>query len=612
MQMSKYIVALGLALLIAPAWAKTYKSPAGVVADIAKDRAYVLEEFGDLCVVDISTMKVERRIAVPAKCTGIAMSPDGANAYVTVGTPNGSVVAINVSAGTQMMTMPAGHTPMFPVISADGARLYVCNRFSNDISILDTCTGAELSRVPVLREPVAAALTLDGKKLYVSNFLPVGPSNDDVSASAISVIDTGGTEGSRFAKVIGMIELPNGATGLRGICMSPDGKFAYAVHILARYQMPTTQLERGWMNTNALSVISVADDKPVNTVLLDDVELGAANPWAAACTADGKYLAVAHAGTHEVSVIDRAALHERLEKAAAGERVNEVTASAADVVNDLSFLVGLRRRVALPGNGPRAITLAGTKALVAEYFSDSVSAFDVADQKHAVATLRLGPEVAQSAERRGEMLFHDALMCFQQWQSCISCHPDARADAINWDLLNDGIGNGKNTKSMLLSHQTPPVMSLGVRDKAETAVRAGMKFIQFIVRPEEDAAALDAYLKSLKPVPSPRLVDGKLSKPAERGKKVFENAGCASCHSGPLYTSLQKYDLGTGTDLDAGKPFDTPSLIEVWRTAPYLHDGRAGDMLELFKKYNPGDKHGKTSNLSDQDLKDLVEFILSL
>jgi hypothetical protein len=471
---------------------------------------------------------------------------------------------------------------------------------------LEAGTGAVIARVAVPREPFAAALTPDGKKLYVCNLLPTGPANDEQSAASISVIDTDA------AKVVATIEMPNGTTGLRGICMSPDGSHAYAVHILARYQMPTTQLERGWMNTNALSIVNVVDDKLLNTVLLDDVELGAANPWAVACTADGKCIAVTHAGTHEVSLIDRDALHGRLNTAAQGQRVTEVTSSAADVPNDLSFLPGIRRRVPIAGNGPRAIALAGSKVFAAEYFSDSVSAFDAAEAKPAVTALKLGPDVAPTAERRGEMLFSDAMMCFQQWQSCISCHPDARADAINWDLLNDGIGNSKNTKSMLLSHQTPPVMSLGVRDNAEIAVRAGMKFIQFVLRPEEDAAALDAYLKSMKPVPSPHLVDGKLSNSAERGKDVFERAGCASCHSGALYTNLKKFNLDTGTEQDAGKPFDTPSLIEAWRTAPYLHDGRAADMMELLTKYNPGDKHGNTSGLSEQELKDLVEFLLSL
>jgi cytochrome c peroxidase len=174
------------------------------------------------------------------------------------------------------------------------------------------------------------------------------------------------------------------------------------------------------------------------------------------------------------------------------------------------------------------------------------------------------------------------------------------------------MGNPKNTKSLLLSHKTPPVMVTGIRDSAETAVRAGIKFIQFVVRPEADAVAIDEYLKSLKPIPSPHLVSGKLSEAAKRGKLIFEKeAGCASCHPAPLYTDMKKYDVGTGKDRQKGHEFDTPTLIEVWRTRPYLYDGRAVTIKEVLTKYNVGDKHGKTSTLSEQEINDLAEFVLS-
>ena len=184
-------------------------------------------------------------------------------------------------------------------------------------------------------------------------------------------------------------------------------------------------------------------------------------------------------------------------------------------------------------------------------------------------------------------------------------------DGLNWDLLNDGIGNPKNTKSMLLSHKTPPAMVTGVRGGAEVAVRMGFKHILFVVRPEAEAAAIDKYLKSLKPLPSPYLVDGKLSKSARRGRRVFKKADCASCHKRPLHTDLKKYDVGTGKDRDEGLEFDTPTLVEVWRTAPYLYDGRAATIKEVLTTHNSDDKHGKTSDLTEKQIKDLAEFVLS-
>jgi cytochrome c peroxidase len=211
------------------------------------------------------------------------------------------------------------------------------------------------------------------------------------------------------------------------------------------------------------------------------------------------------------------------------------------------------------------------------------------------------------------MYFNDASLCYQQWQSCSTCHPDARTDAVNWDLLNDGIGNPKSTKSLLFTHQTPPTMISGIRADAETCVRSGIRYIQFAVPEEEKASAIDEYLKSIKPVPSPHLFHGRPTEKAIRGKKIFESSvGCSMCHSGPYYTDMRTYDVGTGADNEAGKEFDTPTLVEVWRSAPYLYDGRAATMKDVFRTFNQENRHGYTSVLSDEQLDDLIEYIMSL
>jgi len=68
---------------------------------------------------------------------------------------------------------------------------------------------------------------------------------------------------------------------------------------------------------------------------------------------------------------------------------------------------------------------------------------------------------------------------------------------------------------------------------------------------------------------------------------------------------LKTHDVGTGKDLDKDQRFDTPTLVEIWRTAPYLYDGRAYTIEEVLTTFNPGDKHGVTSNLTEAEIKDL-------
>ena len=91
-----------------------------------------------------------------------------------------------------------------------------------------------------------------------------------------------------------------------------------------------------------------------------------------------------------------------------------------------------------------------------------------------VTSTELNPGRTESNINKGEKYFNDASHCFQNWQSCNGCHPgDARTDGMNWDLMNDGVGNSENCKSLLFSQVTPPNMISGIRASAEVAVRAG-------------------------------------------------------------------------------------------------------------------------------------------
>ena len=534
--------------------------------------------------LDLATKKITATYPMPEPPTGLVLAPDESRLFITCAAPESKVAVVDVAKGKVAQTLNAGHTAMAPVLSADGKTLYACNRFTDDVSFLDLATKKETARVKVQREPVAAALTKDGKFLLVANLLHNGPADADSVAAVVSVIDTAG------AKVVKEMKLPNGSGSLNDISVSPDGKYAVVTHVLSRFHLPTTQLDRGWMNTNAKTIIDLDRMEVLNTVLLDSVDRGAANPWGIAWSADSRTLVITHAGTHEISVVDFPALLAKLAKvpreAPAGQSPDYTSASRvqADVPNDLAFLVGVRKRIKLPEGelGPRAVAMIGSKAVVANYFSDSLAVLDTTAEYPKWEIIPLGPKVPMTAERKGEFYFHDAGICFQGWQSCATCHPgDGRVDALNWDLLNDGIGNPKNNKSLLLVHKTPPAMSLGVRETGEQAVRAGIRHILFTVQPPEVGDSLDAYLKALKPVPSPRLVNGKLSPAARRGDKLFRNPelGCAKCHVAPLFTDLHTYEVGTMGRFDQGaKAFDTPTLVELWRTAPYLHDGSAPNL----------------------------------
>ena len=584
-------------------------SPDGRTLYIACARA------AQVLVFDISRRHITSTLPVPGEPSGILLSPDGKRLYVTGAGPDSELFVLDAASAKVFQRIPVGHTALSPVLASDGNTLYVCNRFSDSVSVLDLQQGCEVARIPVAREPVSAALTRDGRFLLVANHLPRGRSDMPYVAATVSVIDTA------QRKVIKELRLPNGSINLRQLCISPDGKYACLAHTVGRFQAPVTQLARGWVNTSAITLIDLSSLAVLNTVLLDDPDRGAANPWAVAWSADGRRLCVTHAGTHELSIIEFPALLAKLATMpakASGPATNSYasSASASDVPDDLSFLHGLRRRVPLTGQGPRALAIAADKAFVADYFSESVEVVDLAAANLVAEAVALNPGYQPTTLRRGEMSFNDATLCFQGWQSCASCHDDdARVDGLNWDLLNDGIGNPKDTKSLVLAYQTPPVMSLGVRATAEIAVRNGIANSLGTALPEEVAASMDEWLKSLQPGKSPRLLKGALSESARRGEKLFQSTetGCVSCHPGPLFTDLHSYNVGTANAFDHDdKEFDAPTLRELWRTAPYLHDGSAATIRDVLTTRNPKDEHGKTSHLSPQQIDDLAEYLLSL
>lgn len=612
--MKKLLSLLFIIPLFSPVLSQEYLSPSGM--DFY-GKQLAIAEFDSSCIdiFDPAAGKKTGSVKLNAKPTGICVREH--IAFVTAGGVHGSVQIIDLKEKKLLKSISVGHTPMSPVIHGD--TLYICNRFDNNIMLIDVKEGNIIKTLPVSREPVALCLSGDGSKIWVGNLLPNMPSDGDYVSCAVTCY-----EGDKATDYL----LSNGTQSIRGITMSPDGKKVAVTHILSRYQVPTTQLDRGWINTNAVTLLDTDGSGNYDTILLDDVDKGAANPWGIKYTADNKKLIVTLAGIHEITVIDNEALLEKIKTAKA----------SSDKVNRLSFLDGIRRRIELPLNGPRALAVYNDTAFVAGYFSDNLVSVPL-DGNGTTKDWSLADNTpkAPDKERRGHMYFNDASLCFQAWESCVSCHPDGRVDALNWDLMNDGIGNPKNTRSMLLSHRMPPVMTLGIRKSAEIAVKAGFKYIQFVEPTEDHTSSVDEYLKKMPLVASPQLrrdvtekvnikdescilchapeiERGALTDSAKRGREVFKKAGCAECHPHPLFTTRKHYDVGTlkGIDKENGKQVTVPTLVEVWRTAPYFHDGRTTSLKEAVTIHNKGDKRGKTSTLSEQEIDDLVEYLKSL
>jgi hypothetical protein len=244
----------------------------------------------------------------------------------------------------------------------------------------------------------------------------------------------------------------------------------------------------------------------------------------------------------------------------------------------------------------------------------------------------------------GKQVFNDAAdkrMSEIGYMSCATCHFSGLSDGQVWDFTDRGEGL-RNTKSLLgfgapgqgRIHWTANFDELQdfERDIRESLGGTGFMgqddwlahqdpFGTSSAGTSLELDALSSYILSLDQTPrSPfRNPDGSFSAAARRGRDAFSKAGCPQCHAEPTFTNSENgelFDVGTqlpssGQRLGAAlSGFDTPTLKGLWQSAPYLHDGRAATLDEVFEI--TGDKMGTISLLSREERSDLVRYLLEL
>jgi MYXO-CTERM domain-containing protein len=236
----------------------------------------------------------------------------------------------------------------------------------------------------------------------------------------------------------------------------------------------------------------------------------------------------------------------------------------------------------------------------------------------------------------------DKRMSAVGYMSCASCHFGGLSDGRVWDFTDRGEGL-RNTKPLLglgdpgqgrlhWSANFDEIQDFerdireslggtGFMPDAEWLARKGDTFGTPAAGVSPELDALSAFVLSLNQAPrSPfRNADGSFSEQALRGREVFERAGCPQCHAAPDFTNSaagQLFDVGTllptsghrlGGELSG---LDTPTLKGLWQSAPYLHDGRAATLRDVF--LITGDAMGKTRQLKPDELDDLVRYLQEL
>jgi YVTN family beta-propeller protein len=568
----------------------------------------VCQDSDEVRVVDAQLSKVVGIVPVGRAPRGIAASLDGRQLYVTNAWSD-SVSVIDTTSLKVMQTLATGFEPSGIVVDRSGETLYVANRLSGDISVIDLKAGQESKRLLAGRGASYLALSPDGKWIYCTHIYPNPGAFRTQPNSEITVIDTA-------RQIVVERQTLHNVAGVFHVAVSADGKLGVVAQLRPKNLIPLAHVEHGWVFGDSLTLFGEDVGEPVQ-IPIDELDRYYALPWGVAIAPDKSKIFLTTAGSESVTVIDVSHL------------LQTVRSRRQPFVNDLSASADyVSARIAV-GHNPRGVLISqdGKRLYVANRLDDNISVIDTTTDKVA-ATIDLGGPQTVDALRRGERLFFTADFAFQGQFGCANCHLDATIDGLQWDLEPDGFGKDiVDNRSLEDLAGTEPFKWNGGNPDMPT--ECGPRTEKFFFRSQsfnqQQLTDLVTFVYSLPYRPNRyRRADGELTPAQERGKAIFERTRykdgkpiaegnqCATCHSGPKYTNKQELNVGTGKLTDRSPVIDVPQLSNVAYSGPYLHDGSARSLEEIWTVFNPKDTHGVTNDLTKDELNDLIEYLKTL
>ena len=590
-----------------------YKTPLNLaLSPDGRDLWVACEASGTVVVVD--TAKRARVAEIPSggQPADVTLSPDGRRAYVSNRLED--TVSVFDAAGRRLLaTIPVGDEPHGLLTDRTGRTLFVVNAATEDISVIDTAALSETKRLAASRRPWSLALSPDGSRIAVTNALSRFVPFRTAPVSEVTLVGVAG------AAVEDRVALRD-ANLVLGAAWHPSGDFALVTLNRTKNLVPMTRLQQGWTITNGLGIIW--KDGRSDQVLLDQPNLYFADATDVAFTPDGRRALVTSAGTDRVAVVDVTRLIALFEGAGRDEREEVIPNHLGMSASFLVAHIPVR-------NSPRGIAVApdGTAAYVANALDDSVSVIDLARLRE-VARIDLGGPQAITRLRRGERLFNSAHIAFQRQLSCHTCHPDGHIDGLTYDIEADGIGvSPVDNRTLRGIYDTDPFKWEGTNPSLarQCGARLAVFFTRVLPFSPEDLLAVNDFVVTIPIPPNRHRPPGApFTEAQRRGKAIFERAAandgreipianrCVTCHYPPYYTDRSRRDVGTRQALDRQGSFDVPALNNVYESAPYLHNGMADTLEEIWTRFNPYDRHGATNDMTKDQLNDLIEYLRTL
>ncbi len=605
---------------------------------VSTGRLWVVNQDNDtVSVFNTSDNTKLAEIAVGASPRSIAIAPDG-RAWVT----NKAAATISIISPislqvVQTVNLPFASQPFGLAFSPNGSAGYVVLEATGKLVKLDPSTGASLASLSVGPNPRHVSVTADSGKILVSLFI-----TPPLTGESTTVVQT--TSGGKvFVVNAGTMDIANTVvlqyndnqdtsnTGagfpnyLAMATISPDGESAWIPSKQDNIKRGTLRNGNNLNFENTVRAISSKIDLKTTTpseVYAHRIDFDNAS-LASAATFDrtGNYLFVTLETSREVVIID-----------AYGRTLHSSRIQVGRAPDGL------------------VVSADGQKLYVNNFMDRTVSVVDlttllsrgdemppIIDTLQSVATEKLAANVL-----KGKQLFYDAKdprLAGDAYLSCAACHNDGGHDGRVWDLTGFGEGlrntidlRGRGGVDQGLLHWTGNFDEVQDFEGQIRSLAGGtglMNAVDFAATQaplsapkagkSADLDALAAYVASLKtfatsPYRNSTPTDGgSITAPdALAGKALFVSASCIQCHGGNQFTDSNLtgllHDVGTITP-SSGKRlgvaitgFDTPTLRDVWNTAPYLHDGSAATLNLAIRAHT-------AVTLSDVDIAKVASYI---
>jgi YVTN family beta-propeller protein len=611
--------------------------PRGLSLSPKGDKLFVTNAWDDtISVIDTEALEVIHTWPVGAEPSSVLENLSEKHLFVANRISN-DIAVLDAQTGVEEKRLVAGRGASYLALSPDGSRIYVTHVYpkivprrtglenrlppESEITVIDAERAVVVDRVPLpaIAGVFHVALSADGHlgvaaEYHPRNLLPLA--HVEHGGAFTYSLELFGADVGKTPVEVPLDELNRYASQPFGVAIMPDKSRIYVTcggsEIVTVIDVPRLLRFIHTHNGPFAQDLSASANYVVTRIPVG------LNPRGLAFSRDGRRLFVANRLNDTVSVIDT--------------RINRVAST-----------ITLTGSTTSPSPLPREddLTIASSvvdgKSTCSKCHGDGRTQSQYAPTPEDLQNLvdehkeRMVPSLASSGSktisplRRGEEIFYTSRFSFQGQIGCASCHIDSTFDGVQWNLEPDGFGrNTVDNKLLEGIVDTEPYKWTGTNPNipTECGPRTEKYFWRSENYDERMLTDLAVYVRSLAPRPNRwRQANGELTSAQERGKVLFERAvdkfkkpipesnRCSSCHSGPKGTNQNIFDVGTRKPNDNTGLLKAPMLTNIALTAPYLHDGSARSLEEIWTIYNQDDKHGRTNDLTKDELNDLIEYL---